>query len=95
MSTPPRKLAPPETLQGQLQRGRGAGYREALRRPAREVEALIFACLTGDPRWDQQVEERASYYAGLLLHFESDLSPLETLLRGRREASEGDLGLPL
>lgn len=75
------KLAAAGTLLGQLQRRRGAGYREALRRPGAEVEALVFACLTEDPRWDRQVESHHAYYAGLLLHFESDLAPLERLLR--------------
>lgn len=80
MSTERRKPAGAGTLLGLLQRGRGAGYREAERNPA-EAEELVFACVVEDPRWDRQLEERGSYYAGLLLHFEADLGPLQRHLK--------------
>lgn len=81
MSTEQSKLALGRTLRGQLQRRRGAGYREALRRSGAEVEAMVFACVVEDPRWDPQLEGHHAYYAELLRHFEADLAPVERLLR--------------
>ncbi len=84
----PRGLAPGETLLGKLQRGWGVGYREALARPAGLVVPLVWECVVHDPRWDQQLEERAGYYARLLIHFEADLAPLEQIL-SEDDPSEG------
>lgn len=57
--------APPDSLLGKLQRGRGAGYREALVTPG--ADALVLQCITHEPRWDRQMEERAEYYARLVV----------------------------
>ena len=48
-----------------LQRGTGAGYLAALRAPRAKVHDILFDCITVDPRWDWQVEDRAGYFAGL------------------------------
>lgn len=56
--------AAPDSLLGRLQRGRGVGYREALTAPG--ADALVLTCIADDPRWDQQVEQRAEYYARLV-----------------------------
>lgn len=71
--------AHPDTLLGQLQRGRGAGYLGALERPGEAVE-LILECVRDDPRWDAQIEDR-DYYGDLLVRFGADLTPLAEHLR--------------
>lgn len=57
--------ASPDSLLGTLQRGRGTGYREALTTPG--AESLVLRCVTHDPRWDRQVDERGDYYARLVV----------------------------
>jgi len=51
--------APPDSLLGQLQCGRGAGFLRALQEDASVVRPLLLDCLLHDPRWDRQVETRA------------------------------------
>lgn len=58
-------LADAGSLLGQLQRGRGLGAQRALDAPG--AVSLVLGCVADDPRWDRQTEERADYYAGLLL----------------------------
>ncbi len=74
-------LAPADTLHGQLQRGRGAGFLRALQENPTTVHALLYHCIIHDPRWDQQVEDRAEYYAQLVTVTHMDLAPLEQYLR--------------
>ena len=95
-----RDLDPPETLRGQLQRGLGRGYLHVQRHGldhGADHEVLLH-CILYDPRWDRQVEERASYYAGLALlldlcvrnhhfHFRQHRVELVVGLAGRRRLS--------
>jgi hypothetical protein len=74
-------LAPHDTLLGQLQRGRGAGFLRALQEDSTTSYALLYKCITDDPRIDHQVEERADYYARLVLLMGMSLSTLENYLR--------------
>ena len=59
------ELAAPSSALGKLQRGRGAGWIEAVERS--DGRELLMTCLAVDPRWDSQVEDRASYYAELCI----------------------------
>lgn len=45
------------------------------------VHALLYDCITSDPRFDSQIEERADYYARLVLLTGLGLAPLEHYLR--------------
>lgn len=60
------QVAPPDTVLGQLQRGRGSGARAVEHDPNSAVD-LVAHCVANDPRWDHQVEERDLYYARLML----------------------------
>jgi hypothetical protein len=73
------RLAPPESLLGRLQRGRGAGFLGALREQPSAVWPLLSECITRDPRWDRQLEERG-YYADLAIGTRMDLAPLADFL---------------
>jgi hypothetical protein len=53
------------SLLGMLQRGRGLGHQRALTTPG--ADALVLDCLAHEPRWDRQTEQRAGYYARLVL----------------------------
>ncbi len=68
-------LAEPATLLGLLQRGRGAGYLAALTHPEQGA-AIIVHCISHDPRWDRQVEERAWFYASLVAELHIELAQL-------------------
>lgn len=59
------ELPAPSSALGKLQRGRGAGWIEAVERS--DGRELLVTCLAADPRWDSQVEDRASYYAELCI----------------------------
>ncbi|NKY38999.1 hypothetical protein [Cellulomonas septica] len=56
--------APADTVLGALQRGRGLGFRQAV--ATRAADDLL-SCLTSDPRWDRQTEERDAYHARLVV----------------------------
>src|SRR6516162_8333076 len=75
------KHADADTLLGQLQRGRGEGYRRALAQPRHEACGYLLDCITNDPRLDSQVEDRAEYYAALAIETEFDLEPLSQYIR--------------
>jgi len=64
-----------------LQRGRGAGYLAAMQEPQEIVWPLLIECITNDPRLDQDCEDRAEYYASLILATGMDLAPLHSHLR--------------
>ena len=81
MQIPERIIAPYDTLEGQLQRGRGEGFLRALDAPRSEVHELLLRCITRDPRWDTQLESRDGYYAELVQKTELDLHPLDLYLR--------------
>ncbi|MEN6337812.1 MAG: hypothetical protein ABFE01_26450, partial [Phycisphaerales bacterium] len=74
-------LADSESLLGMLQRGRGKGFLMALEQPAQEVWPLLLECITNDPRLDTQCEDRAEYYASLVLRTGMDLEPLHSYLK--------------
>ena len=63
-----------------LQRGRGAGFLWALDASHAEAEAAWFDCVTSEPRWDHQSEERSSYYASLALRLGLSVEPLAAWL---------------
>ncbi len=69
--------APANTLLGQLQRGRGAGFLRALDQRPRYVRPLLIQCIRDDPRWDHQIDHRGDYYAQLISAINMELSPLE------------------
>jgi hypothetical protein len=75
------KHADPNTLLGQLQRGRGEGYRHALAVPRPEASGYLVDCICNDPRLDSQVENRADYYASLAIETGLDLDPLVQYVR--------------
>jgi hypothetical protein len=66
-------VSPADTMLGQLQRGRGAGYLAALESQDHEAQRALKECIAHDPRWDHQVESRADYYAELALEVKLDL----------------------
>ena len=65
-----------DSLLGQLQRGRGAGFLAAGRETTSKVWPLLVDCVTRDPRLDGQVESRDDYYAALIIQTEMNLEPL-------------------
>lgn len=72
-----------DTLEGQLQRGRGLGYLRALEDPAAARE-ILERCITHDPRQDGQVETRSDYYAGLAVEIGMGVDGLDAYLREPR-----------
>ncbi len=89
MQADDRKIAPHDTLEGQLQRGRGEGFLRALNAPRVEVHELLVRCITHDPRWDGQLESRDDYYAQLALRTQMDLGALATHLRSNDDTESG------
>jgi hypothetical protein len=75
------KHADPTSLLGQLQRGRGEGYRRILRVPKRDAGDALLDCICNDPRLDSQIEDRAPYYAALAIEAEFELEPLLKYIR--------------
>jgi hypothetical protein len=57
------RTSPPETVLGQLQRGRGAGWLTAAN--STDGANVLLECLVFNPCWDYQVETRADYYGSL------------------------------
>ncbi len=74
--------APASTRLGQLQRGRGAGFRAALTAGAGAHEDVL-QCLLADPRIDREIESRERYYAELVHALDVPLQPLVAHLTGR------------
>lgn len=83
------KHADPNTLLGQLQRGRGEGYRHALAVPKQEAWGYLVDCICNDPRLDSQVENRADYYASLAVETGLDLDPLIQYVREYDDDDQG------
>ncbi len=73
--------APRNTVLGQLQRGRGAAWLALARGPHEQAWPLIVECVTNDPRLDSQVEDRADYYATLILATGLELDPIWRYVR--------------
>ncbi len=74
-------IAPADTLKGQLQRGRGAGFLAALEVTADELCPLLLDIIANDPRWDPQVESHAEMYADLMIHARMPFAEIEQLVR--------------
>jgi hypothetical protein len=88
------RLAGPESLLGMLQRGRGAGYLAALNAPRETVWPQLLECIANDPRLDQECEDRAEYYASLVLATGMDLGPIYSYLK-QSDGQEDESSLPL
>lgn len=73
--------APPDSILGQLQRGRGLGFLRVLEAPRSEAQRMLSHCILNDPRIDSQCEDRADYYAILALVLELPLNLLAVHLR--------------
>jgi hypothetical protein len=82
-------IAAADTVLGQLQRGRGAGFLAALAMPPETVWPLLVECITHDPRWDRQVERRGEMYADLMMTSGMDLAPVEALVRAHDPNDRG------
>ncbi len=87
-------LAEPDSLLGMLQRGRGRGYLAALAAPPETVWPLLFECVTHDPRLDRQCEDRAEYYASLIVATGMDLEPLRSYVV-QNDAKDDDSDWPV
>mgnify|MGYP000880815949 CR=1 FL=1 len=84
-----------DTVHGQLQRGRGAGYLAALELPRAEAHRLLIDCIIRDPRIDSQVESRAEYYARLALLTKLPLEALAERLRKHDDEGQSGWNTPL
>jgi hypothetical protein len=85
----PVVVAPADTLRGQLQRGRGAGALWAARSPD-EARGFVMDCVCRDPRWDHDVEDRATYYARLIRDHDWPLDILELHLNSPVDVVDRD-----
>ena len=75
-----------------LRKGRGAGFVAALAGGATDD---LVECVLDDPRWDQQVEDRADYYARLFIATGASMEPLRRrLAEPDDEADISDFWLP-
>src|SRR5215472_15280763 len=89
------KHADANSLLGQLQRGRGEGYRSTLVVPRREAWGYLLDCVCNDPRLDSQVESRADYYALLAIETGLDLDPLVQYIKEYDDKDQGGSNTPL
>jgi hypothetical protein len=83
------KHANPGSVLGQLQRGRGEGYRQVLTVAKADAWGFLVDCITNDPRLDSQVESRAEYYAAIALQIGLDLAPLLRYLKDHDDSDQG------
>ncbi|MER7584707.1 hypothetical protein [Kitasatospora sp. NPDC097691] len=89
------EYAPPNTLPGLLQRGRGLGATMAAEDPAAAAD-LVYGCIRWEWRWDTAVDDRHLYLARLVRDLELPLAPVVELLAGDDDArgrAAGVLGL--
>lgn len=63
-----------KSLHGRLQRGRGCAARAAAGVPG--AGEFVHDCVRRDPRWDGQCEDRALYYARLIVDLELRTAPI-------------------
>ncbi|TXD37918.1 HEAT repeat domain-containing protein [Lujinxingia vulgaris] len=84
----PNQLAAPGTLLGQLQRGHGRGYVNALRDT--EAPELLLHCVEHDPRWDQQLEHRAAYYARLAMALQVEPAAIVSIYEKQSSRDDGE-----
>ncbi|MET8539080.1 hypothetical protein ABZW03_00255 [Kitasatospora sp. NPDC004799] len=73
--------APPTTLLGLLQRGRGQGALIAAEDRS-TVADLVHGCIRWEWRWDRQADHRDLYLARLIRDLELPLAPVVDLLSG-------------
>jgi hypothetical protein len=85
-----RRIAGAGTLLGKLQRGRGAGFLEAMAAPREDVWAMLRECIENDPRWDTQCHSRDEYYAGLILKTGMDIRWLGEAIRERESRKDSE-----
>ncbi|WP_405449399.1 hypothetical protein [Streptomyces erythrochromogenes] len=77
--------APPDSLRGLLQRGRGLGHLRALDDPA-AAAPYVYDCIRQEWRWDSQCDDRARYHARLLRDLGLPIGPLLDQLAGDEES---------
>lgn len=83
------KHADPDSLLGQLQRGRGEAYRRILGIPKTKGWDLLLDCICNDPRLDSQVENRAEFYAALVIETDMELEPVLDYVRAYDNDEQG------
>lgn len=81
--------AAPDTLLGQIQRGRGISRTAALTDRATASDYVV-ACIADDPRWDHQVESRDWLYATLITDLGVDITRLRAAYADRPVDPYGD-----
>lgn len=85
--------APHDTLLGQLQRGRGLGPRRAIAATGRRATfaaGAVYDCVTRDPRWDNQSDDRALYLARLITGLALPTAPIAAHLAKAGTAAWAD-----
>jgi hypothetical protein len=91
----PEQHGSPDSLLGQLQRGRGQGYLRILSTSQREAWQLLVECISNDPRLDSQVENRAEDYGSIAVEVGLDLAPLAQHLREHDDTGQSTWNTPL
>jgi hypothetical protein len=84
-------LADPESVHGQLQRGRGAGFRRALTEPG--AAEVVYDCVRRDPRWDRQTESRDGYLVRLVQRLALPVEPIAGYLFDSDDDDPWSIGL--
>jgi hypothetical protein len=64
-----------------LRRGLGRGFLRAVK-AASAAQDDVLRCVLKDSRWDRQIDERAAYYARLMLATQASWEPIEFMLKG-------------
>jgi hypothetical protein len=82
-------------LRAQLQRGLGRGYRAAIKQDPAALHPLLYGCITHDPRWDHQLDNRRWYYASLALRSDLPLRPLRVHLEENDDSDSSSWSVPL
>jgi hypothetical protein len=85
-----RRIAGAGTLLGKLQRGRGAGFLEALAAPREDVWAMLRECIENDSRWSVWFEERSGYYATLAMKVGMDVGWVEDFIKTSQQDEPKD-----
>jgi hypothetical protein len=81
-------LAPSDSLLGMLQRGRGLGDLMTRDMAPESVWPLLVECITHDPRLDRQCEDRADYYAKIILQTGMKCEPIRQHLQNQDHSDE-------
>jgi hypothetical protein len=92
----PPDLAPPQSPEGQLQRGHGAVARKILVGDVPDARDMVLGCIRADPRWDSQLDARADYYAVMSQTLGVALDEIAAVIAAdEAEPSEVDPGVSL